>query len=80
MHGHVSKCVKMHIKPTGGTNKHGKHIITWSGKWEMYARSKQHHGDAFQAITSKQGLIGVECNHITTHSLRASSVTKPTTR
>ena len=27
MHGHVSKHVKMHRKPTGGTNKHGKHII-----------------------------------------------------
>ena len=27
---HVSKCVKMHRKLTGGANKHGKHIITWS--------------------------------------------------
>ena len=34
MHGHVSKHVKMHIKPMGGTNKHGKHIITRSGKGE----------------------------------------------
>ena len=32
MHGHVSKRVKMHIKSTGGTNKHGKHIITRNGK------------------------------------------------
>ena len=32
MHGHVSKRVKMHIKPMGGTNKHGKHIIARSGK------------------------------------------------
>ena len=32
MHGHVSKCEKMHKKPIGGTNKHGKHIITWSRK------------------------------------------------
>ena len=31
MHGHVSKRVKMHRKPTGGANKHGKHSITWSG-------------------------------------------------
>ena len=30
MHGHVSKHVKMHIKPRGGTNKHGKHIIAQS--------------------------------------------------
>ena len=32
MHGHVSKHVKMQIKPTGGTNKHGKQIVAWSGK------------------------------------------------
>ena len=31
MHGHVSKNVKMHRKPTGGTNKHGKHSIMRSG-------------------------------------------------
>ena len=53
MHGHVSKCVNMHIKPMGGTNKHGKHIITQSGKAERYARSNQHHGDASQVIASK---------------------------
>ena len=34
MLGHVSKHVKMQKKPTGGTNKHGKHIIAWSGKGE----------------------------------------------
>ena len=27
MHEHVSKRVKMHRKPKGGTNKHGKHNI-----------------------------------------------------
>ena len=27
MHGHVSKRVKMHRKPTSGINKHGKHKI-----------------------------------------------------
>ena len=32
MHEHVSKHVKMHRKPTSGANKHGKHIITQSGK------------------------------------------------
>ena len=32
MHGHVSKRVKMHKKPTGGTNKHGKQRIVWSRK------------------------------------------------
>ena len=32
MHGHVSKCVKMHRKPMGGANKRGKHSITWSGE------------------------------------------------
>ena len=32
MHEHVSKHVKMHRKVTGGANKHGKHIITRSGK------------------------------------------------
>ena len=32
MHGHVSKGVKMQRKLTGGTNKHGKHIVAWNGK------------------------------------------------
>ena len=32
MNEHVSKRVKMHRKPTSGANKHGKHIITQSGK------------------------------------------------
>ena len=27
MHGHISKRAKMHIKPTGGVNKYGKHVI-----------------------------------------------------
>ena len=26
MHEHVNKRVKMHIKPTGGTKKHGKQL------------------------------------------------------
>ena len=32
MHGHISKHVKIHRKPTGGTNKHDKHNIAQSGK------------------------------------------------
>ena len=80
MHEHVSKSVKMHRKPTGGTNKHGKHIIARSGKGERYARSNWHHGDASQMVTSKQGLIGIRCNHTATNSLRASNVVKPVTR
>ena len=67
----------MHRKPTGGTNKYGKHIITWSGKGERYARSNRHHGDASQMVTSKQGFMGVGCNHTTTNQLKASSVAKP---
>ena len=78
MHGHVSKHVKMHIKPMGGTNKHGK--ISQSGKGERYARSNWHHSDASQVVTSKQGLTGVECNHTTTNPLRESSMAKPRTR
>ena len=31
-------------------------------------------------VISKQGLIGVRCNRITTNPLRASSVVKPRTR
>ena len=77
MHGHVSKCVKMHRKPTGGTNENGKHIIAWSGKGERYERSNRHHGDASQMVTSKQGLIGVGSNHTTTNPQRASSMVKP---
>ena len=80
MHGHVSKCVKMHRKPTGGTNENGKHIIAWSGKGERYERSNRHHGDASQMVTSKQGLIGVRSNHTTTNLRRASSMAKLRTR
>ena len=64
----------MHRKPTGGTNKHGKHIIAWSGKGERYAQSNRHHGDAHHMVTSKQGLMGVGCNHATTNPLKALSV------
>ena len=80
MHGHVSKHVKTHRKPTGGLNKHGKHIITRNGKGERYAQSNQHHGNASQMVTSKRDLMGVECNHTTTNPLRASSMAKPRTR
>ena len=80
MHGHVSKRVKMHIKPTSGTNKHGKHIIARSGEGERYAQSNRHHGDASQVVASKQGPMGIECNHTTTRPLRALSVAKPRTR
>ena len=77
MHGHVSKCVKMHKKQTGGTNKHGKHIIAQNRKGERYTRSNQHHGDISQMVTSKQGLMGIECNRTTTNPLKLSSATKP---
>ena len=80
MHGHVSKRVKMLRKLTGGTNEHGKHIIARSEKGERYARSDQHHGNASQMVTSKQGLMGVRHNHTTTNPLKASSVAKPRTR
>ena len=69
MYGHVSKRVKMNIKTTSGTNKHGKHSIAWSRKGERYAQSNWHHGDASQMVTSKQGLMGVGCNHTTTNPL-----------
>ena len=39
-----------------------------------------HHGDASSMVTSKQGLMGVKYNHITTNSLKASSLAKPRTR
>ena len=45
-HAWTCKCVKMHRKPTGGTNKHGKHIIARSRKGERYAQSNWHRGDA----------------------------------
>ena len=80
MHEHVSKHVKMHRKPIGGTNKHGKNSIARSGKKEKYARSNQYHGDASQVVTSKQGLMGVRCNHTTTNPLRASNMAKLRTR
>ena len=80
MHEHVNNHVKKHRKPTGGTNMHGKHSIARSGKEEKYAQSNRHYGDASQVVTSKQGLMGVRCNHTTTNPLRASSVAKPRTR
>ena len=80
MHEHVSKRVKMHRKPMGGTKKHGKRIIAQSGKGERYAQNNQLHSDASQVVTSKQGLIGVRCNHATTNLLRVSSVAKTRTR
>ena len=80
MHEHVSKHVRMHRKPMSGTNKHGKHIIAQSGKGERYARSNQYHSDASQMVTSKQGLMGIGCNHTTTNPLRVSSEAKPRTR
>ena len=42
----VRKRVKMHRKPTSGANKYDKHIITWKGKGERYARSNPVSGDA----------------------------------
>ena len=80
MHEHVSKHVRMHRKPMSGTNKHGKHIIAQSGKGERYARSNQYHSDASQMVTSKQGLMGIRCNHTTTNPLKVSSEAKPRTR
>ena len=65
MHEHVSKCAKMHKKPTGGTNKHVKHIIARNEDGEWYAQSNWHHGNASQMVTSKQGLMGIRCNHTT---------------
>ena len=47
---------------------------------EGYARSNQHNGNASQMVTSKQGLMGVGCNHTTTNPLRASSVAKTRTK
>ena len=78
MHGHVSKCVKMQRKPTGGTNKHGKHIIARSGK--RHVQSNPASRDVSHVVTPKRGLIGVGCNHTTTNPPRASSVAKPRTR
>ena len=80
MHGHVSKRVKMHRKPTGGTNKQGEHIIARIRKGERFARSNRHHGNASQVVTSKLGLMGIRYNYANTNLLRASSVAKPRTR
>ena len=76
MHGHVSKHVKVHRNPIGGTNKHGKHSIRQSEKGKRYAQSNPTIRDVSQVVTPKQGLMGVECNDITTNPLRESSVAK----
>ena len=80
MHQHVSKHVNMYRKPTGGINKHGKRIIARSRKGERYAQNNWYRRDASQMVTSKQGLMGVGCNHTTTNPLRASSVAKTRTK
>ena len=82
MYGHVSKHVKMHKKPTGGTNKHGKHITRRSGKKkkEGHAWSDLVPGDTFQMVTLKQGHMGVKRNHTTTDTLRVSNAAKPRTK
>ena len=80
MHRHVSKRVKMHIKPTDDTNKHDKHIIARSEKGEGYARSDLASRDASQAVTPKQGLVGVECNQTRSSPWRAPNMAKPRTR
>ena len=36
--------------------------------------------DASQVVTSKQGLVGIECNHKTTNPLRVSNMAKPRAR
>ena len=72
MHGYVSKRAKMHIKPTGGTNKHGKHIIARSRKRERYAQSNRHCGDGSQMVTD----VTIQLQT----PLRVSNVAKPRTR
>ena len=49
-------------------------------KRERYAQSNWHHGDASEVVTSRQGLMGVGCNQITTNLLKALSVARPRTR
>ena len=80
MHGHVNKCVKMHTKPTGGTNKHGMHIIARSGKGNGMHEAASIMAMHPQMVTSKQGLMGIGCNHTTRNPLRVSNMVKPRTR
>ena len=80
MHEHVSKHVKMHRKPTGGTNKHAKHNIERSRKREGYAWSNLAFGDASQMVTSKKGLMGFGCNHTRSSPRRAPNMAKSRTR
>ena len=49
-------------------------------KKEGYAQSNSEFGDTSQMVTSKQGLMGVRCNHTTTSPLSALSMAKPRTR
>ena len=80
MHGHVNKRVKMHRKPTGGTNKNDKHKIAQSGKGKGVRGATGHHEDASQAVTSKQGLMSVGCNQTRSSLRREQSMAKPRTR
>ena len=80
MHGHVSKPIKMHRKPTSGANKRVSIALHGAGKGERYSLSNRHHGDASQMATSKLGLMGIRCNHTTINPLRVSNVAKPRTR
>ena len=71
----------MHIKSTGGSNKHDKHIVHGvEKKGEGYARSDLASEDASQMVTSEQGLMCVWRNQTRSSPRRASNITKPRTR
>ena len=80
MHGYVRKHVKMHIKPTSGTNKHGKHIIARRRKG-----GKGMHEATYIMVMHPKWLhlnraLWVSDVTTTTCPLSASSVAKPRTR
>ena len=76
MHEHVSKRVKDALKANGWSKQAWQAYHCTEQKREGYARSNPAFGDAFQMVTSKQGLMGIGCDHIITNSLRVSSVAK----
>ena len=55
-------------------------IASCGAKKEGYVQNNLASRDAFQMVTSKQGLIGVGCNHTRSSPQRVPNMAKPRTR
>ena len=80
MYGHVTKHVKMHIKPMGGTNKRGKKMSYGAEKGINVHETTGIMAMHPKRATFEQGLMGVGCNQTRSSSRRAPNMARPGTR